>query len=68
MRQRNYLALGLTALATGVLIFFPACKKEETVKALPPPDVLVIDAGTRDVPVYREWIGTLDGSENAGRV
>jgi len=59
------LALGLTALATGVLIFFPACKKEETVKALPPPDVLVIDAGTRDVPVYREWIGTLDGSENA---
>ena len=65
MRQRNYLALGLTALATGVLIFFPACKKEETVKALPPPDVLVIDAGTRDVPVYREWIGTLDGSENA---
>jgi len=25
----------------------------------------VIDAGTRDVPVHREWIGTLDGSENA---
>ena len=34
-------------------------------KALPPPDVLVIDAATRDVPVYREWVGTLDGSENA---
>lgn len=24
-----------------------------------------MDAGSRDVPVYREWIGTLDGSENA---
>ncbi len=40
-------------------------QKEEAVKALPPPDVLVQDAATRDVPVYREWIGTLDGSENA---
>ena len=65
MRQRHFLAFGLTALATGVLIFFPACEKEEAVKALPPPDVLVLDAATRDVPVYREWIGTLDGSENA---
>ena len=27
--------------------------------------MLVIDAATREVPVYREWIGTLDGSENA---
>ena len=64
MRQRHHLTLGLVALAIGVLIF-PACKKEEAVKALPPPDVLVQDAATRDVPVYREWIGTLDGSENA---
>ena len=63
MRQR-YFTLGLLALVIGVLIF-PACKKEEAVKALPPPDVLVQDAATRDVPVYREWIGTLDGSENA---
>ena len=64
MRQRHHLTLGLVALAIGVLIF-PACKKDEAVKALPPPDVLVQDAATRDVPVYREWIGTLDGSENA---
>ena len=64
MRQRHHLTLGLAAVAIGVLIF-PACKKEEAVKALPPPDVLVIDAATRDVPVYREWVGTLDGSENA---
>ena len=64
MRQRHHLTLGLVALAIGVLIF-PACKREEAPKALPPPDVLVIDAATRDVPVYREWVGTLDGSENA---
>ena len=65
MRQRrHHLTLGLVALAIGVLIL-PACKKDEAVKALPPPDVLVHDAATRDVPVYREWVGTLDGSENA---
>ena len=40
------------------------CGKEETA-APPPPEVLVTEAATRDVPVYREWIGTIDGSENA---
>jgi membrane fusion protein, multidrug efflux system len=64
MRQRYHFTLGLVALAIGVLIL-PACKREEAPKALPPPDVLVIDAAARDVSVYREWIGTLDGSENA---
>lgn len=33
--------------------------------APPPPEVLVIEAAARDVPVTREWIGTIDGSENA---
>ena len=40
------------------------CGKEETVTAAPP-EVLVAPAATRDVPVYREWTGTIDGSENA---
>jgi membrane fusion protein, multidrug efflux system len=64
MRQPLLFTLGVVALAMGVLTL-PACKREEGPKALPPPDVLVIDAATRNVPVYREWIGTLDGSENA---
>jgi membrane fusion protein (multidrug efflux system) len=48
-----------------VLTAFPGCQREEVAKEVPPPEVLVTDAATRDVPVYREWIGTLDGSENA---
>ena len=64
MRRQHQYTLSLVALAIGLLIL-PACKREEAPKALPPPDVLVIDAATRDVPVYREWVGTLDGSENA---
>jgi membrane fusion protein (multidrug efflux system) len=62
---QGYRTLGLIAVAVGALLFFPACERQETVKALPTPVVLVTDATTRDVPVYREWIGTLDGSENA---
>jgi membrane fusion protein (multidrug efflux system) len=41
------------------------CSKKSEIVAAPPPEVLVMPAGTRDVPVYREWIGTIDGSENA---
>jgi RND family efflux transporter MFP subunit len=33
--------------------------------ALPPPVVEVAPVEQRDVPVYREWIGTLDGLVNA---
>ncbi|HEY5892947.1 MAG TPA: efflux RND transporter periplasmic adaptor subunit [Chthoniobacterales bacterium] len=64
MKQRTRFSLGIIAIATGILAF-PACERTETPKALPPPDVLITEATTRDVPVYREWIGTLDGSENA---
>jgi membrane fusion protein (multidrug efflux system) len=31
----------------------------------PPPDVEVATVEQRDVPIYREWIGTLDGMVNA---
>jgi membrane fusion protein (multidrug efflux system) len=41
-----------------------ACSRQAP-QAPPPPEVLVIEAATRDVPVYREWVGTIDGSETA---
>lgn len=56
--------VGVAVLALGAFLF-PACERQEEARALPPPEVLVAEAGTRDVPVYRDWIGTLDGSENA---
>ena len=54
--------LGLAALLASISL--TGCGKEEAPVA-GPPEVLVTAATTRDVPVYREWIGTLDGSENA---
>lgn len=54
----------MLALVLGALTL-PGCDRKEEAKPLPPPEVLIVEAGTRDVPIYREWIGTLDGSENA---
>jgi len=54
----------VAGFAAAMICGLSACGKEETATAAAP-DVLVMEAATRDVPVYREWIGTIDGSENA---
>lgn len=62
------------AFARRVLLFFVAvgacfgmvgCKRHETAPASATPEVQVITLTARDVPIYQEWIGTLDGSVNA---
>ena len=53
--------IGVMAMSLGI----PACKRPEGGASAQSPEVLVKKAVTRDVPVYREWIGTLQGSENA---
>ena len=40
-------------------------KKTEHAEAPPPPEVLVTDVVKADVPIVRQWVGTLDGSNNA---
>jgi RND family efflux transporter MFP subunit len=40
-------------------------KKAVQTEAVPPPEVLVTQVVKADVPVVREWVGTLNGSENA---
>ncbi|HEY2422607.1 MAG TPA: efflux RND transporter periplasmic adaptor subunit [Chthoniobacterales bacterium] len=45
---------------------FSGCgKKAVQTEAAPPPEVLVAQVVKGDVPIVREWIGTLNGSENA---
>jgi RND family efflux transporter MFP subunit len=61
MKRESFLFGGALCVLVGAL---NGCGKTE-IAALPPPEVLVMEAATRDVPVYREWIGTIDGSENA---
>ncbi|HWT77445.1 MAG TPA: biotin/lipoyl-binding protein, partial [Candidatus Methylomirabilis sp.] len=74
-RNREDLFLqGLTACLPGIcflllfLLLFLAlsgCDKQEKAAAPPPPVVEVVDVAQKDVPIYSQWVGTLDGFVNA---
>jgi membrane fusion protein (multidrug efflux system) len=59
-RMRVFLAKG----AILAVIASPGCHKK-TPPAPPPPEVAVVTVQPKDVPVYKEWIGSLDGLVNA---
>jgi membrane fusion protein, multidrug efflux system len=66
-RLRHFftLACNLAGLG-GILTFFLGCSKPATNALLDQPqEVLITEVSSQDVPVVREWIGSLDGSENA---
>lgn len=47
------------------LLSATGCSSAKEAAAPPPPDVEVAQVEQRDVPIYKEWIGTLDGMVNA---
>ncbi len=47
------------------LVALTACGPKKQAAAPPPPDVDVVTVQSADVPLYTEWIGTLDGYVNA---
>ena len=51
-------------LAAGACLAFVGCK-EKPVATPPPPVVEVAPVTKADVPIYHEWVGTLDGLVNA---
>jgi membrane fusion protein (multidrug efflux system) len=51
-------------LAAAAVLFVLGCGKAEPPKP-PPPAVEVVQVQQKDVPVWSEWIGTLDGFVNA---
>ena len=53
-------ALGLASLA----LLLTACEKHQAPPPAPPV-VQVIDVAQRDVPIYMEWVGAMDGNVNA---
>jgi membrane fusion protein, multidrug efflux system len=63
MNPRFSLAETLTIT---ILLGLTSCeKKTEHAEAPPPPEVLVTDVVKADVPIVRQWVGTLNGSDNA---
>jgi membrane fusion protein (multidrug efflux system) len=49
----------------GVLVLLAAGCKREAPPAPAPPKVQVLTVAPRDVPIYQQWIGSLDGYPNA---
>src|ERR1700721_2178929 len=48
------------------LVLTPGCSTQTNGATTPAPlDVEVVEVQQRDVPIYSEWIGTLDGLVNA---
>lgn len=41
------------------------CKEEGGAQQIPPPAVVVVPVKVKDVPVYDQWVGTLEGYTNA---
>lgn len=41
------------------------CKQKEQAQTAAPPEVEVVSIEQKDVPIYRDWVGTLDGDVNA---
>ncbi len=52
-------------LAMLALLAVGGCHKEDVKSAPPPPVVDVVAVVQKDVPIYTEWVGALDGSINA---
>src|ERR1700689_227033 len=58
--------LTLALLAAGLFFVAPGCSRNSGDAAAPQVlEVRVVEAAQKDVPVYKEWIGTLDGLVNA---
>jgi membrane fusion protein (multidrug efflux system) len=58
--------IGATLLLCFIVCQLTSCGRASARAAKPmPPDVEVATVEQKDVPLYREWIGTLDGQVNA---
>jgi RND family efflux transporter MFP subunit len=55
----------LGCLVFTLLLFVGCGNKNVSAAAAPPPNVQITEVIQRDVPVYHEWIATLDGYVNA---
>jgi membrane fusion protein (multidrug efflux system) len=58
--------LAFSSLIAAVSLTGAGCSSHTSAaSAPPPPEVQVVEVEQRDVPIYNEWIGTLDGYVNA---
>ena len=54
-----------TMMFAATALAFTGCETQKAAPAPPPPDVVVTPVVQKDVPIYNEWVATLDGFDNA---
>ena len=57
--------MNVRVLLVSVSMLLISARKKPPPTAPPPPTVQVAEVVRQDVPIYREWVGTLDGFVNA---
>src|SRR5713226_6836817 len=62
---RGNFTLPILILVLALGISASGCSKGQAAAAMPTPEVEVATVETRDVPMYGEWVATLDGYVNA---
>lgn len=62
LNRNNWRALSLISI---VLVAMTACSKSPQAAIPPSIDVDVVEVEQRDLPIYTQWVGTLDGVVNA---
>ena len=57
--------MAICLVVTGMAVSVACSNSTQAARATEPPVVEVVQVEQRDVPIYTEWIGTLDGIVNA---
>ena len=67
MKRKHHIAgaAAIVLIAVGAFLGVNHFNSQAAPMAPPPPDVVVAPVEQRDLPIEREWIGTLDGMVNA---
>lgn len=63
--RRDFVCVFAALLACSMLAFVTGCEKEKKAGPPPVPTVDVVEVVPKDVPIYQEWVGVLDGYVNA---
>jgi membrane fusion protein (multidrug efflux system) len=65
LERFNLAVLAIAAVAVAFAVTTGCSNETSGATAPAPPEVEVVTVEQRDVPIYSEWIGTLDGYDNA---
>jgi len=64
-KYKFWLAGGLCLVVLGLVVGVLRARRVSEAQQGDPPDVEVVQVEQKDVPIFRDWIGTLDGLVNA---